>query len=154
MTYQSVFLTPSEIMSGALAGVMRNTENLVRKVAQFTYGNDGQNAWQSHIEGCLAEMALAKFKNVYWSGKGSYKAPDVDKDDVRCSSIHTNRLIIHPEDPDTRLFWFLTGLHGEYRIHGCILGGDAKRPEWWSDPQKTGRAAFFVPREALHFPEA
>ena len=147
-----VKLTTAEIMSGALAGIMRHTENIKRGSKQ-TYGNDGLNAWQFHVEGCLSEMALAKFKNVYWSGKGQYKAPDVGTDDVRCSASHDNRLIIHKEDPDDRVFWFLTGLDGEYQIHGCILGRDAKREEWWSDPSKKGRPAYFVPKEALHFPE-
>jgi len=143
-----ITLTPAEIMFGASAGVMREVAN-IKNGAKHKYGATDKNDWQMHIEGALAEMALAKHLNIYWSGKGAITLPDVGDQDVRVSASHNNRLILHPDDHDGRRYWLVTGQYGSYRIKGWILGRDGKRDEFWSDPSGSGRPAFFVPQCAL-----
>lgn len=141
-------LTPAEIMLGAEAGVMRQVENLKigRKPA---YGAGTENDWQLHIEGCLAEMAMAKYLGVYWAGKGKLRHPDVGDMDVRTRSKSHYRLILHKEDPDDRVFWLMCGVNGKYDVVGWIRGRDGKQEQYWSDPAG-GRPAYFVPQEHLH----
>jgi hypothetical protein len=147
-----VTLTPPEIMLAANAGVMRRVENIKRGYTHKYNAPDGVPAWEWAIEGCIAEYVVSKHLRLFWKGKGVQNTPDLSNgDDVRMSPSHANRLIIHGNDADDRYFWFVTGSGYEYRVHGCILGADAKRPEWWDEPIK-GRPAFFVPSTHLIFP--
>jgi hypothetical protein len=143
-------LTSSEIMMAAQAGIMRQVEN-IKKNAKPYYGASSALDWQLHIEGCLGEFALSKFLNVWWGGKGGKRNPDVDIYDVRTTSSHNNRLILHPNDPDERIFWLLTGCNGTYKIQGWIKGIDGKKAKYWIDP-KTNRPAFFIPSTDLNDP--
>jgi hypothetical protein len=38
---------------------------------------------------------------------------------------------------------------GKYLIHGYMYGRQAKKPEYWDDPQGTNRFAYFVPQTDL-----
>lgn len=146
-----VILSSWEILLAAQAGIMRQVENL-KKNRQPYYGAGSENDWQLHIEGCLGELAVAKFLGLYWSGKGELRLPDVGIYDVRTGSKPHHRLILHPEDPDDRQFWLVTGANGHYTIRGWIFGRDGKQAQYWQDP--TGqRPAYFIPHSALRAPE-
>ena len=99
-------LTPWEIMLGAQAGVMRQVENIKRGRKPY-YGSGSDNDWQLHIEGCLGELALAKYLNIYWGGKGRLRASDVGRFEVRTRSKQHYSLILHKKDPDDKIFWSL-----------------------------------------------
>lgn len=142
-----ISLTSAEIMLGATAGVMRQVENLKNNAKPF-YGAGRENDWQLNIEGVLGEMALSKYLNIYWKGKGKMRAPDVGDVDVRTTPHASGHLILHPNDPDDRLFYLLTGVNGNYTIHGSILGRAGKQDRWIKDPTG-GRPAYFVPQDAL-----
>ena len=150
MSYKEVKLTSSEMLIAAQSGVIRQVENISKK-RKAAHGAGSKNDWQLHIEGCLGEMALSKYLDVYYSGKGKFRAPDVGVVDVRTSTSHNNRLILHKEDPDERVFYFVTGVNGEYRIQGWILGKDGKQDKFWTDP-RTGRPAYFIPVSELNEP--
>ena len=144
-----ITLSPWDIMLAAQAGVQRQVENLSlgRKHAYGLLSNE--NDWQYSIEGCLGEFALAKFLGVNWPGKNRIGAADVGDVDVRTSAHEHGALLLHPPDPDDRPFWLLTGLNGNYVVHGWIHARDGKLPEYWRDP--TGnRPAFFVPQSKLN----
>ena len=143
-----VNLSPSEMMLAAHAGVMRQVENKKLGRKPF-YGAGSNNDWQLNIEGCAGEYALAKYLGVHWSGKGEFRAPDVGVVDVRTTTHENGRLILHPDDPDDRVFWLVTGRNGDYIVRGWILGLDGKKEEFWSDPSGKGRSAFFIPQSAL-----
>jgi hypothetical protein len=135
----------------ATRGVMRQLQNL-RDGRKPAYGAGDEMDWQIHIEGSLGEGALAKYHGVYHGGIGKLRAPDVGVVDVRTAAKHSHRLMIHPPDPDDRVFWFVTGTNGKYQIRGWLLAKDGKRKEWWQDPKKKDRWAFFVPTSELHAP--
>lgn len=142
-----VTLTSAEIMMAAQAGIMRQVENIKTKAEPY-YGASDVADWQLHIEGCLGEFALAKYLNVWWGGKGNKRSADVFLYDVRTAASHSHSLILHPDDPDDRTFWLVTGRNGAYRVHGYIKARDGKKQEYWKEPVKN-RAAFFVPQSAL-----
>lgn len=142
-----VILTPAEIMMAAQAGIMRQVENIKTKAEPY-YGASNVADWQLHIEGCLGEFALAKYLNVWWGGKGKKRGTDVFVYDVRTTPSHNNDLIMHPNDPDDRVFWLVTGRNGSYRVQGWIKAEDGKKPEYWKEHVKN-RPAFFVPQSAL-----
>lgn len=144
-------LTGYEMMIAAQSGILRQIENTQRQ-RKAAYGSGSQNDWQLHIEGCLGEMALSKFLGVYYTGKGKFRAPDVGIVDVRTRSRHSYDLILHPKDPDDRIFYLVTGVNGSYKIQGWIMGEDGKQKEYWSDPAG-GRPAFFVPQSKLNAPQ-
>jgi hypothetical protein len=148
--YVEIELTPSEMMMAAQAGIMRQVEN-IKTGTKSAYGASHNNDWQLNIEGSLGEFALAKFLNVWWGGKGKKRDPDVDICDVRTTASHNNRLILHPGDPDDRVFWLLTGVNGSYKIQGWILASEGKQEKYWTDPAN-GRPAFFIPISALNHP--
>jgi hypothetical protein len=143
-------LSSWEMLMAAQAGVLRQVENLQKKRVP-AYGVGVDNNWQIHIEGCMGEYALAKYLGIHWSGKGQLRKPDVGEFDVRTASRDNYQLILHPEDPDDRIFWLICGKNGAYSIKGWILGRDGKRQEYWKDPVG-GRPAYFVPQSALHSP--
>ena len=142
-----ITLTKTEIMQGALVGVMRQVQNL-RDNRQPAYGATTDHDWQWHIEGALGEMALAKALGVFWAGVGLFRGADVVNENVRTRSKHSYDLILHPSDPDDWKYWLLTGCNGTYIIQGWCWGVDGKIDEYWQDPAG-GRPAYFVPQAAL-----
>jgi len=137
-----------EVLEAALVGVMRQIEQM-KKEASHAHGADEETSWQMHIVGAIGEKVLAKHKNLYWS-KGKVRDLDVGPYQVRAAVEHYKRLILHPTDEDHHRFYFVTGSGREYRIRGWIQCGDGKRQEYWQDPTKKNRYAFFVPTDKLH----
>jgi hypothetical protein len=148
MTCPVISLSPSEILQASMMGVMRQVQNLKAR-RNDAYGAQTQNGWQMHVEGALGEMALAKYLDVYLGGTGTLRAADVGDCDVRTTSGPNNRLILHPNDPDDRVFWLLTGQNGKYTVRGNILGAEGKKQQFWKDPAG-GRPAYFVPQSELN----
>lgn len=147
MTKPTVILDEGELYQGASVGITRQIQNL-GKDRKPAYGAGTENDWQLHIEGALAEMAFAKHLGLFWSGANTFRADDVKSWMVRSTASHSNRLIVHEQDLDTKKFVLVTGCNGRYCIQGWIRGSDAKKKEWWQDPQGN-RPAFFVPQAAL-----
>lgn len=146
-----ITLTTYEIVMAAICGMMRQVENIKKNRAPY-YGAGCTNDWQLHVEGALGEYALAKYLNINWAGKGALRLNDVGEFDVRTRSKDHYELILHPTDPDDRIFWLLCGNNGTYSIKGWIYARDGKQKQYWKDPAK-GRPAFFVPHAALNHPD-
>jgi hypothetical protein len=145
-----ITLTTYEIIMGSQAGMLRQIENIGRQ-RKSAYGAGTENDWQLHIEGCLGELALAKYLNLFFSGKGEFRSADVGIVDVRTRSKDWYDLILHPNDPDDRKFYLVTGNNGTYTVRGWILGSEGKQEKYWKDPAG-GRPAYFVPQRDLNFP--
>jgi hypothetical protein len=131
-------------------GITRQISNLM-KGRPDAYGCAADVGWQVHIEGCCGELAVAKYLDRYWSGNfEQLKADDVGNYQVRTRSSHGWDLILHDRDPDDRVFILVTGTAPEYVIRGWMRAKDGKKPEFWSDPSKQNRPAYFVPQDCLH----
>ena len=62
-----ISLTWPEIMLGVDAGVMRRVYAL-KSNKRGVYGASDESAWDNDINGAIAELACAKWANVFWSG--------------------------------------------------------------------------------------
>lgn len=144
-----VALSVAEVALAAGVGVRRQCSAILNRRAS-AHGDRGALDWQLHVEGALAEFAVAKHLGAFWSGAhDDLQADDVGRYQVR-STPHVNPwLRIHPSDPDDRPFICVAGLNGTYTLHGWLLGREGKREEWWRDPTGSGRPAFFIPTTAL-----
>ena len=146
-----ITLTPSEILQGAMVGVMRQTKG-IEKGRRHAHNSDQEATkdWQQHVEGALGEMALAKYLGVYWSN-GFLGACDVAGSDVRQTDRQNGCLLLHQRDEDSRPFFLVTGKCGTYTIRGWLYAKDGKVDQYWKDPVG-GRAAYFVPQSKLNPP--
>lgn len=141
-------LTPAEILQGALAGAMRQAQNL-RDNRRDGNGAPFDQGWQFHIEGALGEMAVAKALGLFWGGKGELRYADIGRLEVRTTPRADGRLILHKDDPDEAVFLLVTGCNGCYLIRGWLRAAEGKRENYWTDPAG-GRPAYFVPAVDLH----
>lgn len=147
-----VSLTYSELLEAGTVGLMRNVESS-KLGRQPAHGLPPDQAWQAHIDGAIAEKALAKALGVYWSGKGFFRGADVADMDVRSTPRHAGCLILHPNDPDDRIFWLITGQMREFVVRGWMLASDGKQSRYWRE-KKVRTPAYFVPQGQLHSPES
>ena len=146
ISMNKVTLTQYEMVTAAMAGVFRHAENMANGVKDRHCANE-KNGWQVHIDGALAECALAKWIDRYWEGKGTRGGSDVGPYDVRHAISDNLRLIIHDYDPDQRIFFFVTGSNGQYAVQGGIRAIDGKKKQyWWADAPSP---AYFIPKDRL-----
>ncbi len=149
MTNPVIILTPKQMLLGAQVGIMRQVEN-VEKKRKERHGASTKNDWQMHIEGCLGEMAAAKWLDMFWDGKlGDLSSGDVGKVEVRTTSEKKNRLRLHPSDKDHLQFIHVVGLNGVYELMGWLYARDGKIEPYWQDPTRGSRPAFFVDNNHL-----
>lgn len=157
MTAYIVELTWREIAAGAREGASRQILNLARGIPD---GNNGPTCshcgaslkdWQRDIEGALAELAVAKYLNQYWTGASGKRAPDVGRF-VEVKWIHApdHRLIIQKQNADDRIYILVYGHNGRYHLKGWIYGSQAKRDKFLADPTGKNRQAYFIPQADLY----
>jgi len=142
-----VRLSSGEIFQGAVMGVIRRLRNTEAGRKEL-YNAPKHGGWERNIEGALGEMAIAKHLNVFIADHTDRKCPDVGDVDVRMSTHDDACLIVHPNDPDDRDIYLVTGFLGDYVIRGWMNSKDAKQQKWWRDPVG-GRPAYFVPQGEL-----
>ncbi len=105
-------------------------------------------------EGAMAEMAFAKYLNIYWDfGVGTYKKPDVGSYQVRMAVANLDNwdksrtsLILRANDAESQKYVLAVGRRGKYALPGWILGLAGKKPEHLRSGQ---HPAWFVPIGAL-----
>jgi hypothetical protein len=143
----SVTLCPKEMMVAGLNGQMRQVENVRKKYRPPTMGCGHFKDWQLHVEGALAEWAVAKHLGVYPSGF-EFGSGDLGRYEVRSSPNPKTLMYMKPTDKDDHIFIRVTGVNGDYQIHGWITGKDGKQfPK--EDKYNNDRPAIWVPYAAL-----
>jgi hypothetical protein len=149
-----VMLSPKLIRYAAHRGVERQIDNLMRS-RQEAYGHDPSRDWQTHINGCLGELAVAVCLNLPWDGQvGDLDAMDVGPYQVRTAypSIKGGpdpRLILHPTDSMEDIFIHVIGANSHFRLMGWIWAMEGQQSAYWQDPSRAGRPAYFVPNDML-----
>jgi hypothetical protein len=127
---------------------MRRVYNM-ENGARHAYGaaETGETVWKLDNDGCCAELALAKYLNLSWTGTvGNYDAPDVGGLVDARSTHHVNgRLRITKKDPDYRPVVLVITRPPFFDLIGWLFAYQGKREEWWTAPQ-TNRFNYFVPR--------
>lgn len=147
---QHIRLEWYELEQAGIIGLQRQIEafrkNLTPKLGYWS--------WHSHIEGALAELAVAKALNIYWAGGvNTFGAADVGADiQVRLRKPKTPEelpaLIVRPNDKPTDIYILVTGESPQFTVVGWISGLQAQNPEFLADYGGRG-AAYFVPQHYL-----
>ena len=144
-----VELTWKEMMLGAQTGVMRQVENTRGKYRQPSINVGHDRDWQIHIEGALAELAAAKALGIFPAG-GEFRSADLGSGiEVRSSQREVTWMYMKESDVDDNIFVRVTGLNGDYKIHGWITGREGKEFPL-EDKYNRGFQSRFVPYDALH----
>jgi hypothetical protein len=113
------------------------------------------NTELGHIQGVLGELVIAKLLGVEWR-ETLYEKDECDFKELgieaRLRTRHWYDLFLWPDDKADRL-WFLITKEpaGDYQVHGCILGSDAKKPEFWRIVKDGNPPSYFVPRDNENF---
>ena len=145
-------LTWREVALGGEVGVHRRIHRLAKARRDDGYGYPNEaDVWTREVNGALAELAVAKALNVYWTAMAQQSGPDVCGLHVRWAA--RPELVVRPYEDDDWTYVLVTGTpivgDATLTIHGSYRGGDAKQhPEWQRAPGGV-RPAFFVPAEAI-----
>jgi hypothetical protein len=151
MSGVDVVLGPVAMLLATAVASMRQAQNLTAG-RRDAYGapTDPAEGYKIHLLGAAGEVAVAEYLGVYYDGAlGRMRATDAGWVQVRTTMYPRGCLILHDTDPDDDVFVLVTGNPPQLRLEGRIRGRDGKRPEFWRDPSKKGRPAFFVPQDAL-----
>lgn len=146
-----VSFTTYELRFGVMVGIERQLEALrFHRVHKYEFQGNG---WAVHIEGALAELAVAKATGRYWEAlaRNPDDLPgDVGRVQVRSTKHRNGALIVHPSDPDDAPFVLVVQYDEQtYHVVGWLYGREAKQQEFWTDKNGNGRFAFFVPQGRL-----
>lgn len=145
-----VVLLPYELEMAAYVGVRRNLEAMASgRVANW---GDSSDCWRPHILGAMAELAFAKWANVYWEGSvNTFRGrPDVAGCEVRWA--RDDELKIYPReaaDKANTKFVLVRGVGPTFDVLGWAYGRDALAfPARRKHPQ--GPEAHFIPSGNLN----
>jgi hypothetical protein len=144
----SIELTWPELYLAINAGVLRRLNGVKYRRAE-PYGARPTAAWNDDINGCISELALAKYLGIFWSGTvGRLDLPDVGRLQVRSKTETSHRLVVLKTDEDDKPF--VSVLVGVPVCHLCgwMFAKDAKNPQWLL-PEIGKPDRFFVPNEKL-----
>lgn len=116
-----------ELLRAAHAGCQRLIECLYVDHRQERPGaNTAPNdLWAIEINGCAAELALAKIISLHWKGKGHMGDPDLGNHIEARHTIYPNGKLVLQESDRTKLdhlFFLLTGVLNTWTAHGWITG--------------------------------
>jgi hypothetical protein len=150
-------LTSDEITQGASVAIRRRITCMFakNKKAPHFISQDGSE-WSTEIEGCCAEIAVAKYLGVYWNG-GVFDKKTSESDvrsDTRPRQVrHTvhghGHLIIYPEDNPEHNIILVTGRCPEYIICGWIPVKYGMIDKFWKEPPKINCASWWIPQSEL-----
>jgi hypothetical protein len=155
-----VELTRNEMFQASAAGCHRQ----VYSRGKTTNRHAPKGGWVTDIHGAGAEMAVAKFLNVFWS-PGEPKAPDMwitGKNGERCliqvrATDHENGHLVIQDDDDPEHFYVLVVWSSDssftYSIRGGVIGRkvktDAFRSAKLDAKGKSNTKAFWIGQEWL-----
>ena len=139
-----VELTAQEVMVTAFAGVHRAVQGRFWRKNAHGFKDDGLSA---HIQGVLAEQAVAKLTGRYWTGLGKIRNEDVLGLQVRSVDQPHKRLLLHQSDADDDIFVLVIVDRVRFdrpNVVGWIRGRDGKQPGYKTELQP-GRPCYAVP---------
>jgi hypothetical protein len=145
----NIVLSPVEMQHAAWVGALRHIESTRQRLSS-KFGADENDGWTLNIEGAAGELAVAKALDRHWGMPlNTFRVGgDVGDLQVRTRSKHHYELLVRPHDRDEDIFILVTGRSPYFRVHGFMIGAQAKREQWLR--AHAGRPpAFFVPQTAL-----
>lgn len=151
----TVSMCPTEMRMGNAAATDRQLNAITKGLADkhgFEKGTKGP--WQGHIEGVLAEMAVASVLGCYFNGSiTSWKGEDLPHLQIRQTDYPHGKLIIRPEDGENFYYVLVTGCNGKYNVRGWVWGRSVKESQThWEEPKPGDKRPGYwgVPQSALN----
>ncbi len=144
-----IILEEHELFMGALMGLDREMRALKRG-ARDRYA--AKSPWEDHIEGALAELALARYLGVYWNGGAVGDSDVAGGYEVRRTPHENGHLTIFQSNPNDAPYVLVTGRAGRYTLQGWIMGSEGKRPNYLQTGygQVTfSQPTYWIPQSAL-----
>jgi hypothetical protein len=125
-----IVLTPQEMMTAALVGVRRQISAMANGRSHWGVLESSETAaFDNHIIGAMAEFAVAKVFNLFWSDNvGSVNGRDVGgKIEVRCRRIGGVGLdlAMRPHDKPQMPYLLVHAAMPRFVLVGWIFGHDA-----------------------------
>lgn len=141
-----VKLTHREINLAATHGVQRVEENR-RNDWEYKYNYD-RDPYSDAISGSLAELAVAKYYDIYPRGFSRAGELDTTAFEIRTTRFRDGHLLLHPEDSDSRLYVLVIDNCPDFFLAGKVLGKEGKLRKYWQE-RRTGRPCYWVPQNSL-----
>jgi len=146
-----VRLTEVQMLMAAQAGIAKRIRSF--RDGLNPYVHCSKSDWATDIDGACAEMAVAKFLDVFYDGSiNSFKLPDVAGLQVRSTTNLVGKLIIRPNDvPRASDFFVLVICKAPlFWIRGGMFGEDAMQDMFLFDPNNGGtKDSWFVEQKCL-----
>jgi hypothetical protein len=133
--------------------------NLAKAVAQARMESaiaDGRKDYhgvernfETDYVGCCGEIAVAKWRNVYWNGGIGRAAPGdiAPRVEVKATLLPHGRLPVYRDSPQTSAFILTTVTLPTVNLIGWAWAKEAKRPEWWRTDLRA--PCYLVPQHRL-----
>ncbi len=128
---------------------LRHVGHLIRGTRGRYGAKDGPGAWEKSILGLCAEMAVARYTNLFWCGTVTdTKAPDVgDLIEVRSITNRDHSLLLHKEDRDDFPFVLVyNNPPNKFELLGWLFARDGKLKKYWQH-NGDGDPCFYVPQD-------
>jgi len=145
-----VTLTLQEMIHAAQVGVMRRAHGLNGAFNKYKYNEE--EPWEVEIVACQAELALAKYFNLHWSGVVPFVRDVGDILDARSIRQPHHRLLIHDDDPNDTPFVLVLRVDKskmDFDLRGWVFARDGKLKKYEQEYQP-GRPCYYVDNEVLH----
>ena len=147
-----VRLTWPEMQTAYVVASQRRIMNMRKNLAGKYGAPEKEGSEELDIVSTRGEMAVAKGLNLYWSGSvGDYGAVDVGgKVEVRTRTKEWHALILHDEDKNDAPYVLVDASKPPvFRLVGWLYGREGKQKQFWSDPSRKNRPAYFVDQQHL-----
>jgi hypothetical protein len=146
----TVKLTRDEMIFAALGGVVRNIDAILQD-RRSIFGNPQRELWANNMIGALAECAVAKVGDRYWTPLYDQPTGVVDvgrRLQVR-SSINPDAKLRAYERDDPELAFILVIVRApEFDLVGWLWGREIKQ-DCWRQGANGSEACWGVPQSAL-----
>lgn len=141
-------LTNVELLIASQVGAMRRVASIQRHLTNQKQSNKSQ--WEIDIDGAAAEMAVAKYLNVYWLPTvNAGKAADVSGFQVRSTTREYGSLIIRENDVKNEKYILVISQAKTFIIVGWIWCDEGKQEKFWKTKDENGLPAWWVPQSEL-----
>lgn len=138
-------LTPAEMMYAGQIAMRRNIT--ARRSGFRTFNGLG---WDTHIEGALAEVAVAKMLNLWLDpGLDKFGAADVGEWHVRSSRHAKAHLRVEQYETEGK-YLLVRGEFDQWTIAGWMDAAEARQTQYLKQMRPDRDPAYWVPAEHLH----
>lgn len=144
-------LTPEECHLALTIAGARMLSSGVKNLVDSVNKKEWIDAITVHIHGAIGEIGFCKAVGAHWPAYvDRFKTfPDVGlRTEIRHRVKHEHDLIVRKDDTSNRLYVLTTGTPEDFRVHGGLLGKDAKKAKWLKS--YGGKVeAYFIPSDYL-----